>query len=373
MKRPTFLALLATATLSAPIARAQNVGDSVTTEALGKLEWIQGGAPAEWEPGRLYVLECWATWCGPCVAAIPHVDALFDKYADKGLRVIGVDVWEDGKDKVAAFVKKKGDGMSYPVGYTGKGGFFEEKWLKTAGVTGIPHTFLVQDGKVIGMAHPGNLTDEVVEGLLKGGDDQKAALEKINEASGRNLSMGKAQIAFQDASKKHDADAMQAAIDKMRELDPKNKLTDLFETDVQVARRDWDGIGKVADSDMEVHQLRGVMIRAVMLTMDEVPVDTLKKVIAAYEKGDAAFAAQGNRQIFDAINLARLCWKAGDRDKALAHANDALTVMKTMTAKNPKMRIGAYEKFVAAIQGGTMPAEEEFGKWVQEDRTAAAE
>ena len=30
-----------------------------------------------------------------------------------------------GKDKVAEFVKTKGDGMSYPVAYTGKGGVFE--------------------------------------------------------------------------------------------------------------------------------------------------------------------------------------------------------------------------------------------------------
>jgi thiol-disulfide isomerase/thioredoxin len=94
-------------------------GDEVTTYALGKLDWIKGSAPAEWEAGKVYVFECWAMWCGPCVAAIPHVNELHKKYESKGLRVYGVNVWEDGKDKVAAFVANKGEGMAYPVAYTG--------------------------------------------------------------------------------------------------------------------------------------------------------------------------------------------------------------------------------------------------------------
>jgi len=128
-------------------AFAQKPGDSVTPDALSKLEWVQGAAPTAWEPGKVYILECWATWCGPCVAAIPHVDELFDKYQEKGLRVIGVNVREDGKDKVEAFVKNKGDGMSYPVAYTGKGGVFETEWLKPADVSGIPHPRAAARGK----------------------------------------------------------------------------------------------------------------------------------------------------------------------------------------------------------------------------------
>src|SRR5688572_20016138 len=86
-------------------AWALKIGDALVPDALGKAELIQGEVPSTWEPGKVYILECWATWCGPCVAAIPHVDALYDKYNDKGLRVIGVNVFEDGKDKVAEFVR----------------------------------------------------------------------------------------------------------------------------------------------------------------------------------------------------------------------------------------------------------------------------
>ena len=54
--------------------------------------------------------------------------------------------------------------MAYPVAYTGKGGAFETEWLKPAGVRGIPHTFVVKDGKIILMEHPSYLTDALIEG-----------------------------------------------------------------------------------------------------------------------------------------------------------------------------------------------------------------
>lgn len=159
-------------------AGSLKVGDKAP--ALEGLVWLKGG-PVEKvdEKGKVYLIECWATWCGPCIAAIPHVNELHKKYADKGLVVIGVDVFEDGSDKAKAFAEKQGDKMAYPVAYWGgRNGAFDKNWLNAAGVDGIPHTFIVQDGKIQVMTHPMQIDEELIETLLAGKFDPDKFAEK---------------------------------------------------------------------------------------------------------------------------------------------------------------------------------------------------
>ena len=92
-------------------------GSEVNLAAVAKVDWVQGEGPTAFEPGKVYVFECWATWCGPCVALIPHVNELHKKYYDKGLRVHGMNCWEEGREITVDYVKAKGEGMSYPVAY----------------------------------------------------------------------------------------------------------------------------------------------------------------------------------------------------------------------------------------------------------------
>jgi thiol-disulfide isomerase/thioredoxin len=67
-------------------------GDAAPTLQVDK--WLKGEPTKKFEPGKIYVIECWATWCGPCIASMPHVTKMAAKYKDKGVIVIGVDVWE---------------------------------------------------------------------------------------------------------------------------------------------------------------------------------------------------------------------------------------------------------------------------------------
>jgi thiol-disulfide isomerase/thioredoxin len=62
--------------------------------------------------GKIVVLDFWATWCGPCLASIPHTNELMEKYAKQGVVIIGVCA-KRGAEKMADTVKQRG--IKYPV------------------------------------------------------------------------------------------------------------------------------------------------------------------------------------------------------------------------------------------------------------------
>lgn len=76
-------------------------------------DWINGGITAADIKGKVIVVDLYATWCGPCMRAIPHNNALLKKHKDKGLVIIGVCTSSRGQDTFAANAKQHG--MEYPA------------------------------------------------------------------------------------------------------------------------------------------------------------------------------------------------------------------------------------------------------------------
>ena len=62
--------------------------------------------------GSIVFLNFWATWCPPCRAELPSMQKLYEKYKDRGLVILGVDLQED-ENLVRDFVKKTG--LTYPI------------------------------------------------------------------------------------------------------------------------------------------------------------------------------------------------------------------------------------------------------------------
>ena len=163
------LALASSVTLLQAAESTLKVGDPAPKLQPGK--WVQGEPVKEFEAGKAYIVEFWATWCPPCRESIPHLNEIHKKYQDKGLVVIGQDCAERDESLVAPFVKRMADKMTYRVALDdkqgGKGGKMAETWMAAAGRNSIPTAFLVNTKGVIAwIGHPTEMAEKDIEAAL---------------------------------------------------------------------------------------------------------------------------------------------------------------------------------------------------------------
>ncbi len=130
--------------------------------------WAQGEGVKAFESDKVYIVEFWATWCGPCVDAIPHLNEIYKKNKAKGLVVIGSNLGEDAAT-VSKFVKGMAGKMTYNVAVDdpADGGWMAKHWLTAAGESGIPCAFVVsKKGKIAFIGHPMELKESLLVSLL---------------------------------------------------------------------------------------------------------------------------------------------------------------------------------------------------------------
>lgn len=93
--------------------------------------------------GKVTLVDFWATWCGPCVKAMPGVQKLHDAYAAQGLAVVGISIDDEGVKKVGPFLAKSKVKYTYPIAIDNA-----DVW-KAWGVRSLPTMVLVKDGQIV--------------------------------------------------------------------------------------------------------------------------------------------------------------------------------------------------------------------------------
>lgn len=99
--------------------------------------------------GKVVIVDFWASWCGPCKASFPVMDALLKKYGEKGLVIVAVNV-DEKKAEMEKFLKKS------PVTFTvvRDAG---QKLVEAANVATMPTSFVVDRTGKVRFTHEGFL------------------------------------------------------------------------------------------------------------------------------------------------------------------------------------------------------------------------
>ena len=161
------------------------IGNAAPAISISK--WINGEAFTAYTPDKVHVVEFWATWCGPCLASMPHIASLQKDYGDK---VTFVGVTAEDADTVTGFMdqtsgtgdKKWSEVLTYRIALDDEGKT-NASFMEAAGQNGIPCAFIIgKTGLIEWIGHPMEI-DEPLKQIVEGSWDSEKAKLVAKEAT----------------------------------------------------------------------------------------------------------------------------------------------------------------------------------------------
>lgn len=327
-------------------------------------KWVKGNKVEKWEKGKVYVVEFWATWCGPCKVSIPHLTELAKKHKGK-VTVIGVDSFEDSPEnlanvkgeaphvkKVEAFVKDMGAKMDYVVGIDGNDMFMAKNWMDAALQDGIPTAFVIdKDGTLAWIGHPMNGLDDVLDKVLSGKWDTKAEAKKQEEAeqaAGEALKKyTKAQELIEDGKYKEAVDVLNELMASSPAAGKNALMPEIYKL---MTKYDEPGAYAAVESwlkkgDMDSSAMNDIAWEILTVSLQKADYDlAFRLATKAVEKSESK-----DGMIMDTLALAT--FKKGDVAKAIELQQKAIALVKAMnqpalaeTLQEMEERLKTYQK-----------------------------
>lgn len=175
--------------LAAPIVHADpetageasflNIGDPAPPLHIS--QWLKGDEFTSFEDNHVYVVEFWATWCGPCIAGMPHVSEIQEKYEDD-VTVLGVNIWEREPEKVPGWMDERGDDLMHYTVAMQQDTKMADEWMSAAGENGIPTAFIIDaDQRIAWIGHPMSMDEPLAKVVAGEWDSAKARRDRLKE------------------------------------------------------------------------------------------------------------------------------------------------------------------------------------------------
>ncbi len=303
-----------------------SVGDKAP--AINDIDWVKGKGIEAFAPGESYVVECWATWCGPCIKAFPHLSKLQKQYKDQ-IQILGIAIWERGDDiksKIVEFVKDQGDKMDYTVGME-MNDSIAKNWMAPAGQNGIPCAYLVdKTGRIAWIGHPGSI-DPVLEKYVAGEWDTDSYAAEFKKQQEMEREMQAMMPLLMEASTTGNLDKALPAIDKMIVKHPDMQQLKMMKFQLMLSSDQWapkayevgEQILKANWDDSQV--LNGISWE--VLTGQMVKNRNLEFAMKAVNRANELTKGE-DPSILD--TMARACFDMGKTDKAIEIQEKAVSL-----------------------------------------------
>jgi len=332
------------------------IGDAAPSIKTG--DWVQGDPVKEFSKDNVYVVEFWATWCGPCRATIPHLDALHEELKDKNVVFIGQNCLEKDTDKVKPFVEKMGEKMSYRVALDDTSdeekGFMAVNWMEAAEQNGIPCAFVVdKTGHIAWIGHPAQLKAGLLKEVVAGTFDVKKAAAAQEKAAAVQKVMMKAGPKLGKAIQASDWEEAVDIVDKIEKENP--EMADhLVSVRFFIAMKsgDTETVVKCADKTLsgpmgEEPQALNEVAWRIATELKNPPKEALD-VAAKVATRAVEITKSGDAAILD--TLARVQFLQGKKDEAVKTEEAAVS-------KAPEEMKSEMEKTLKAYKAGKLPSD----------------
>jgi thiol-disulfide isomerase/thioredoxin len=150
-------ALALTERLAGTIRRLKLVGN--TMELRGTTLDGESFDLTAWK-GKVVLVDFWATWCGPCIAEVPHVKMLYAALHDRGFEIVGISL-DDDVEKLRSYISKNGLTWTNLFPKEGEDTGWGNPIAQYYGISSIPACILINaEGKVISLNARGKMLDE---------------------------------------------------------------------------------------------------------------------------------------------------------------------------------------------------------------------
>jgi len=336
------------AVAAVPAEPTLKVGDRAPKLQTGK--WVQGQPVTEFKKGQAYIVEFWATWCGPCRVSIPHLNEIYTRYKDKGLIVIGQDCWERDESLVEPFVKKMGEKMTYRVALDDKQdnekGKMAETWMAAAGQNGIPSAFLVDTKGIIAwIGHPMQLKDKVIEEVLEAKFDVAKAAADYDQQQRTDAKLRTVWADLNRAMQKKDWETANAKVDEAENILPQDQRdrTQMMRFNILIGQQNYAAAYKVAAALSQAQKdnamLQNDLAWRILTDKKSEQRDLDLAVTIAKRADEAAKGADAN--IID--TLARAKFMKGNKEEAIALQEKALKLTDASAKDNFRKTLESYK------------------------------